>query len=48
MKIITEYFLLAMLITLIYLYLMQPTPKIIVKYPNNDNSNSVCSKHLIN
>jgi|SaaInlStandDraft_7_1057024.scaffolds.fasta_scaffold104288_1 hypothetical protein len=37
MEIITKYFLLAMMITFIILYLKQDKPKVIVKYPNVKN-----------
>ncbi len=53
MKIITEYFLLAMFLTFIYLYLTQPKPKIIIKEPNVKDAvsdsyiddNDVCYKY---
>lgn len=53
MKILIEYFLLAVLITLIILYISCPFPKIIIKYPSLDDEisdlyiddNNVCYKY---
>lgn len=38
MKIITEYFLLTALIMFFILYMIQPQPKVIVKYKNKNHS----------
>jgi hypothetical protein len=38
MEIIIEYFLLAMFLMFVYLYLNQPKPKIIIKEPNIQTS----------
>lgn len=53
MEIITFYFLCAMLVTFIILYLLYPTPRIIVKYPSIKNTvsdlyideNDVCYRY---
>jgi len=53
MKIIIEYFLIAVLLTFIVLYIMEPKPQIILKYPNIEqevsdtyvDDNNVCYKY---
>jgi hypothetical protein len=53
MEIIIEYFLLAMFLMFVYLYLNQPKPKIIIKEPNIQTSvsstyvddNNICYKY---
>lgn len=53
MEIITSYFLLAMLIMFIILYLIYPMPRVVVKYPSISNEisdtyideNDVCYKY---
>ncbi len=53
MKIIISYFLLSMLVTFILLYLVYPSPNVIIKYPNVKNEvsdvyideNNVCYKY---
>lgn len=54
MKILAEYFISAMLITIIILYLSCPNPEIMIKYPDpNDeisdtyiDDNNVCYKYV--
>ena len=53
MKIIIEYLLIAVFITLLVLYITSPTPRVVLKYPNlkNDVSdiyvddNNVCYRY---
>lgn len=53
MEIISEYFILAMFLTVLILYLIQPEPMIIIKEPNINNEisdqyiddNNICYKY---
>lgn len=53
MRIISEYLLLSMFITLVVLYFLQPSPRVIVKYPNVSDKisdtyiddNNICYKY---